>query len=368
MSARYLRGCAIGGVATLLVALIRTVVSPWLGATAPLLLFPAVVAVAAWVGGIWAGLFTTVLSAALGLVLFVRPLDVIAAGAIDQGILLSLFGAEGALIAYLTSALRGSQRHLARAVAEEHVLRSRAESVNLLKHEFLGIVSHELRTPLTVVLGSIWKIKQSSDPIARQVADTIERNAKAQVRTIDDLLYVSEALAGHRRLEFSPVDLEAICVSSAAALREDAWRRTITIAVIAPEQRAIVLGDPEPLRRTVTALVSNAVKFSNAGSSVEIALAVAPSQIDVMVTDSGIGMAPEVLKAIFEPFWQADSSTTRSHGGLGLGLTAAREVAAQHGGVISARSEGPGRGARFTLTLPRSRESLNEDAPALQRA
>jgi signal transduction histidine kinase len=219
-----------------------------------------------------------------------------------------------------------------------------------------------------VVLGSIWKIKQSSDPIARQVADTIERNAKAQVRTIDDLLYVSEALAGHRRLEFSPVDLEAICVSSAAALREDAWRRTITIAVIAPEQRAIVLGDPEPLRRTVTALVSNAVKFSNAGSSVEIALAVAPSQIDVMVTDSGIGMAPEVLKAIFEPFWQADSSTTRSHGGLGLGLTAAREVAAQHGGVISARSEGPGRGARFTLTLPRSRESLNEDAPALQRA
>lgn len=350
------RGCAIGVVATIAVGVLRAALTPWLGPAAPLLPFPPAIALAAWIGGIWAGLFTTAVAGGIGLVLFIHPLAALAADVTNNIVLLTFFGLEGALIAYLTSALRANHNSLALAVAEEQSLRNRAESANRLKQQFLSIVSHELRTPLTVVLGSIWKIKRSHDPTARQAGEIIERNAKAQAQTIDNLLYVSEVLAGHRRLELAPIDLNALCLSVMATLHDEARRRKIEMTLLPPKEPAIVQADHEPLRQTVLALLSNAIKFSEPAGIVDLALSVAPSQVEVVISDSGIGMTPATLKTVFDPFWQADSSTTRSYGGLGLGLTAAREVAALHGGVISARSEGPGRGARVTLTLPRARE------------
>src|SRR5262245_27781539 len=223
------RGCIVGAIAAAIAASIRAALSPWLGMTAPLLIFPGVVALASWTGGIWAGLFTTVFSGALGLVLFVHPLEAIVGRNVDQVILLGLFAAEGALIAVLTGTLRAHQRALADALAAEQTLRYRAESANRLKQEFLGIVSHELRTPLTVPLGSLCNLTPTPAPAARGVGDLIERHAHALVRTVDNLLYVSETMAGHRPLNLQLVHIGGLCALAINSLRDDARRHGVEL-------------------------------------------------------------------------------------------------------------------------------------------
>jgi signal transduction histidine kinase len=151
--------------------------------------------------------------------------------------------------------------------------------------------------------------------------------------------------------------MDALCRTGVATVAADARLRDIVVSYTSPHYRAIVEGDPQALSQAVLALCSNAVKFSDDQSTVDVSLTCTPSHVEVTVKDSGIGLPAAALTRIFEPFWQADPSPTRTRGGLGLGLTTARYVTALHGGSVSAYSEGTGRGAAFRMTLPRAKES-----------
>jgi len=330
-----------------------------------LLAFPGVVALAAWIGGVGAGLFTTLVSGALGLVLFVKPMAVVAGHRVDQAVLLMLFGAQGTLITFLTAALHASRQRIGEALAAEQRHRADAESAARLKEEFLGIVSHELRTPLNVVLGSTWRLKHSPDPGVRKAAAIIERNARAQALIVDNLLYVSETLAGHRAIARERLDLQSICHESLGTIEAEARAKEIELRFVPVDSRVFVSADPGALRQALTAVLANAVKFSPTGAYVELSLAVAPSQVEIIISDVGVGISADALSRVFEPFWQADSSARRTHGGLGLGLTAARQIAVLHGGLLSAHSEGEGKGATFRLTLPRDGEANAVDQPSM---
>jgi signal transduction histidine kinase len=353
MWAGALRGCALGAVATLIAAAARAWLSPWLGPQAPLLAFPAVVSLAAWAGGVWAGVFATVTSGLVGMLLFVERTEPRTLS-IDDAVLFGLFLAQGLFITGLTAGLRSSRERLRTALDTERHLRTAAQSAAHLKQEFLGIVSHELRTPLNVILGSVWKIRQSPDPTARQVAATIERNARAQAAVVSNLLYVSETLSGARSLSSERLDVTALCRDALQSVRIAAAEKRLVISVVAPDRDVVVEGDREALSQALAALLVNAIKFSLRGAQVSLGVTAAPSQVELTVTDTGVGIAPDVLHRVFDPFWQADASLTRLHGGMGLGLTAARHIVALHGGVLIAHSDGPGRGATFRMTLPRA--------------
>ena len=360
MWAGALRGCALGAAATLIAATARAWLAPWLGAQAPLLAFPAVVALAAWAGGVSAGVFTTVTSGIVGMFLFVER-SARWTVTVDDAVHAALFLAQGFFITALTAELRTSREQLRAAFAIERRLRTEAQSAAHLKQEFLGIVSHELRTPLNVILGSVWKIRQSPDPSAREVAATIDRNARAQAAVVSNLLYVSETLAGGRPLTWDRVDVTTLCRHAVQDVRTAAIEKRIELSVLAADHDVVIDGDREALGQALGALLGNAVKFSLRGAQIELSVAAAPSQVEVTVRDDGIGIAPDLLHRVFDPFWQGDASLTRVHGGLGLGLTTARHIAALHGGVLIAHSDGAGRGATFRMTLPRASDPAARD-------
>jgi CheY-like chemotaxis protein len=186
----------------------------------------------------------------------------------------------------------------------------------------------------------------------RQAVDAVDRNAQIQARLIEDILDVSRMVTGKLRLEVKPTDLSAIILSAVDVVKPSANARNIDINVHAPAAAAIV-GDSDRLRQVVWNILSNAVKFTPAGGHVDVTLSQEPGEYRIEVKDSGRGIPPEFLPYIFQPFRQADGSSTRSHGGLGLGLAIARHLTELSGGSIQAASDGIGRGATFTIRLPR---------------
>jgi len=253
-----------------------------------------------------------------------------------------------------TAALRASEEELRALYAREHELRRRAEEANRIKDEFLSTVSHELRTPLNAILGWAWLLtsgKFDAEGTRRAVA-TIERNARAQSQIVDDLLDVSRIIAGKLRLSVEPVDLLQVVEAVLDSVRPAADAKEIRIERRLDPAAAQVKGDPHRLQQIVWNLLSNAVKFTPRGGSVEVALARRDSQIEIRVTDTGIGIRPDFLGHVFDRFRQADSSSTRSHGGLGLGLAIVRHLVELHGGTVEAASGGPGQGATFSVRLP----------------
>jgi len=241
------------------------------------------------------------------------------------------------------------------AMAIEHArLYADAQNASLAKDEFLAILSHELSTPLTIILG--WSGMLTRDDATREELqrgiETIRASALAQAQLIDDVLDLSRVTTGKLRLNVQPVPIGQLVADSLTAVRVAAAAKRIEL--VAPESTTAgtVLGDENRLRQVIWNLLTNAIKFTKPGGKVTVELENAPGTVRLIVTDTGQGIGRDFLAHVFEPFRQADASTTRTHGGLGLGLSIVRHLVEGHGGTVAAFSEGPDRGARFVVELP----------------
>jgi PAS domain S-box-containing protein len=239
----------------------------------------------------------------------------------------------------------------------EDSLRQRTEElerVNRLKDEFLAVLSHELRTPLNPILGWAQMLKTQRLDTAKttQALDTIERNAKLQLTLIDDLLDVSRILQGKLNLRAVPVDLVPVVEAAIETVYLAAESKAISIQFLHDRPSVMVRGDSDRLQQVVWNVLSNAVKFTPASGSVTIHLSTSQTEAKLTISDTGRGISANFLPYVFDNFRQEDGSSTRSFGGLGLGLAIAKHLIELHGGVIQASSAGEGKGATFTVKLP----------------
>jgi PAS domain S-box-containing protein len=250
-----------------------------------------------------------------------------------------------------------TDRRLRHSLEAEQAARSEAERASRMKDEFLATLSHELRTPLNAVLGwtRILALKPDLAGDVLQGIGVIERNARAQATIIQDLLDMSAIISGKVRLAMERLDLSTVVRAAADTAAPAAQAREIAIELQLGDAAAFVNGDASRLQQVFWNLLSNAVKFTPREGSIQVRLTCGDGQAEVRVTDSGAGIAPEFLPHVFDRFRQADASTTRRFGGLGLGLSIVKQLAELHGGTVTAHSEGPGRGATFVVTLPLAR-------------
>ncbi|HYW70580.1 MAG TPA: ATP-binding protein [Pyrinomonadaceae bacterium] len=228
------------------------------------------------------------------------------------------------------------------------------EEASRLKDEFLATVSHELRTPLNAVLGwtALLRSNHLDEAGQKRALETIERNARSQQQLVEDLLDVSRAISGKLRLDAQPVEARRFIEEAIDALKPTAQARHLHVAHRIESDLRPVFGDPARLRQVVWNLLSNAIKFSAKGGRVLVRARRVNDNLEISVKDSGQGIAPEFLPFVFERFRQADMTTTRTHGGLGLGLAIVRQLVELHSGSVRVASPGLGRGATFTVTLP----------------
>jgi PAS domain S-box-containing protein len=242
-----------------------------------------------------------------------------------------------------------------------------AQEANRAKDEFIATLSHELRTPLNAMLGWAHMLRANVLPpdTQRRALETLERNVRTQAQLVDDLLDVSRIVAGKLHMKGDEVDLTTVVISAADTVRPSTVAKGLSFHVVAdPDRQVIVMGDADRLRQILWNLLTNAVKFTPRGGRVEIELRTTETGASVVVTDTGQGIRPEFLRHVFERFRQADSTASRRHGGLGLGLAIVRHLAEAHGGSVAAESPGEGLGATFTVHLPvrevRRRSSTGE--------
>ena len=240
------------------------------------------------------------------------------------------------------------------ALKREKEARLEAEAANRVKDEFLSTLSHELRTPLTAIMG--WSDLLLHDEVAprkrRQAIETIARNANSQCQLINDLLEVSRIITGKLRLEFVSCELESVIQAAAESIRPTAEAKGVRLQVLLEPNVGPVFGDRERLQQIVWNLLSNGVKFTRNGGLVQVKLQRINSHVEIVVTDTGVGINRDFLPHVFERFRQADGSTTRNYGGLGLGLAIVRHLVELHGGTALAESAGENQGSSFTIRFP----------------
>jgi PAS domain S-box-containing protein len=258
---------------------------------------------------------------------------------------------------------RRVEEERARLLAGEKAARVEAEEANRLKDEFLATVSHELRTPLNAILGwaELLRASKLDDETARRALTTIVRNAKSQAQLIEDILDVSRIITGKLRIDTRPVALIAIINAAIEAVRPAAYAKDITLDTSFAASVGSVLGDPNRLQQVIWNLLSNAIKFTPSGGRVELRLEHKEDSAQIVVHDTGCGISKEFLPHVFDRFRQADSSYTRQHGGLGLGLAIVRHMVEMHGGTVQVESPGEGLGSTFIVKLPLG-QSRNADA------
>jgi PAS domain S-box-containing protein len=234
-----------------------------------------------------------------------------------------------------------------------------ADAANRSKDEFLATVSHELRTPLNAIMGWTQLLladgANAADPERRRRGlETVVRNARLQAQLIDDLLDVSRIISGKMRLDVQPTDLAAVIDAAVEAIRPAAEGKQIQLRRVLDPFAGPVMGDPARLQQVVWNLLSNAVKFTAKGGKIEVRLERVNSHVEILVADTGAGIAPEFLPHVFERFRQLDATTTRRHSGLGLGLAIVRHLVELHGGTVRVKSPGEGEGSTFIVALPLS--------------
>ena len=314
----------------------------------------------AWFAGTGGALAVTVLGAVLGFEL-ARPR---LSPAVEMH--LALFVAHGLLLTALVAELRRTREQAVREAGVAQAARMESEAANRMKDEFLGTISHELRTPLNAVLGWVHLIRTGKLDEATEARgfECIERNVRHQAQLTGDLLDVSAALTGRLAMEMRPVALMSAIAEAVAQVRTAAAVKDLKLEVRGPDESIIVRGDANRLRQVIWHLLANAIKFTPTGGAIAVDVA-ANHDVRVTIRDSGPGIAAEFLPRIFERFSQADSSPTRSAGGLGVGLSLVRELVERHGGEIRA-ANAPEGGAMFTIQLPihRGDQTVRPVAPA----
>ena len=236
----------------------------------------------------------------------------------------------------------------------ERAARSAAERMSEVKDEFLATLSHELRTPLNAIMGWAQVLRNGPKDKADylKALDTIERNARVQTRLIEDLLDMSRVASGKLRLDIQPLAPVSFIEAAVETVTPAAEARGIRLETLLDPDAGPISGDPGRLQQVIWNLLSNAIKFTPKNGKVQIVLARVSSHIEISVADTGIGIRPELIPHVFERFRQADASTTRRHGGLGLGLSIVKSLVELHGGTVSVRSAGEGQGTTVTVNLP----------------
>jgi PAS domain S-box-containing protein len=243
-----------------------------------------------------------------------------------------------------------------RALESERRARLMAEEASRVKDEFLATISHELRTPLTAIIGWVRMLRDSDldeETTAKALA-AVDRNAKSQAQLIEDLLDVSRIVSGKMHLDVRPVELTTVINSAVEAVKPAAHGRNIRLQMVFDPDAGLVAGDYERLKQVVWNLLSNAVKFTPAGGRVEVRLERVDAHAELTVSDNGRGIERDFLPHVFDRFRQADSSITRTFGGMGLGLSIVKSIVELHGGTVRVASEGEGKGATFAVSLPLS--------------
>jgi signal transduction histidine kinase len=266
-------------------------------------------------------------------------------------------------------ALRQSESQLRRLVVLEREARSEAQRADRAKDEFLATLSHELRTPLNAILGWVTMLRTGRVGEERRsgALDVIERNARAQARLIEDLLDVSRIVTGKVRLDVQPLHVGPIVQTAVDALRPGAEVKRVHLHVHIDPAAGYVMGDAARLQQVAWNLLSNAIKFTPQDGHVYLEVAEHDGTLELRVRDTGVGIPADFLPHVFERFRQADSSTTRAHSGVGLGLAIVRHLVELHGGSITAHSDGDGKGAQFVVRLPLADRATAIDAPGDDR-
>lgn len=241
-----------------------------------------------------------------------------------------------------------------RLLSNEKLARNEAERANRLKDEFLATISHELRNPLNAILGwaHMMRLGNLTPANVERAVETIYRNAKSQSQLVSDLLDVSRIISGKLRLDVRTIDLLQIVTAAIDSIRPAVDAKNIRLQTMLDPAAGPISGDADRLQQVVWNLLTNAVKFTPKGGRIQVKVQRIDSHIEVVVSDSGLGINKEFLPYVFDRFRQADASTTRIHGGLGLGLSIVHQLVDLHGGTVSVHSEGEGKGATFTVHLP----------------
>ncbi len=247
-----------------------------------------------------------------------------------------------------------TERELRARIAASEKARATAEAASRVKDEFLATLSHEIRTPLNAVLGwtRILKSREFDVPTVRRAIEVIDRNASAQLTLISDMLDMARISAGKVRLDMSDVDIASVALAAIDVVRPAADAKGVTLITDMARRVPSVSADQDRLLQIIWNLLSNAVKFTERGGTVTLSLAAQNHHVRLAVSDTGQGIAPEFLPQVFERFKQADASSARRHGGLGLGLALVRELVELHGGSVHVKSDGLGLGSTFTVQLP----------------
>ena len=276
-----------------------------------------------------------------------------------EGLMVAIRAEDGSLVGFAKFMRDVTEQHRYETEREnllesERTARTAAERANLMKDEFLATLSHELRTPMSSVLGWTQILLKKGDQngeVASALA-VIERNARAQFQIIEDLLDMSSIISGKVRLQLEAVDLSTIVEAAVDALRPTADTKGISLQMVLKSPVASVKGDANRLQQVFWNLLTNAVKFTAKGGHVSAIVESVHSHVQVCIADTGEGIEPEFLPHLFDRFRQADASTARRHGGLGLGLSIVKQLVELHGGTVSAYSAGHGQGSKFTVLFP----------------
>jgi signal transduction histidine kinase/ActR/RegA family two-component response regulator len=314
-------------------------------------LFFAAVMAAAWYGGLGPGLAATIVATAASAFFFMPPLYSLAIG-YDDVLRLVVFAMVAVFISWLNAKRDQAERARAELLAREQDARREAQAANRAKDEFLAMVSHELRTPLTAILGWVRVLRAGTlDPErAARALEVIERNTEAQNELIEDLLDVARIITGKLAIERRPLDLVQVVEQAVRTVLPVADAKGVRLTVSTEAAAASVDGDAGRLRQVVLNLLTNAIKFTPRGGTIDLRLSRIADEAVVTVSDTGKGINPEFLPYVFDRFRQAEGAAAL--GGLGLGLAIVRHIVDQHAGSIRADSAGQGKGAVFTVRLP----------------
>jgi PAS domain S-box-containing protein len=288
-------------------------------------------------------------------------------------VLTALRGPHGELLGFLKltqdiTARRAEERAREEALRASQIARIEAERASHLKGEFLATLSHELRTPLSAILGWAHVLERGAfdADTLRHGLEAISRNARLQVQLIEDLLDMTRIESGQLRLDRQRIELDGVLAAAIDSALPAATARGLALRTsFSAGSGDWVMGDPARLQQVVANLLDNAIKFTPQGGRIDVALKRSGGHAVITVSDTGQGIRPDFLPHLFERFQQQDATTTRRHGGLGIGLAIVRQLVQLHGGTVQAHSDGPGLGARFTVTLPMLPEAATLQPPPI---